>query len=139
MFVVSPQIEEPTALAEESTDAGTAVVPDLGQDLLVACGPVAPEMIELEKTAGLTTLQAAALDALRPICAQEGLPLPEALDSQTVQGFLTRSSPVASGAPAARSDDDSSDDWDDSLDSDDSSDDWDDSLDSDDSSDDLDD
>ncbi len=139
MFLVSPQIDEPAAFAAEPIDAGTAVVPDLAQDLLVACGPVATEMIELEKAGELTTLQAAALDALRPICAQEGLPLPESLDSQTVQVVLTRSSPIASGDPSAGSDDDGEDDWDDSLDFDDSSDDWDDSLDSDDFSDDSDD
>jgi hypothetical protein len=125
MFLVSPQIEEPVAVAADVATAELTVASfsDLAQDLIVACGPVATEMIELGKAGGLTTLQAAALDALRPICSQEGLPLPEGPGSQTVQAVLTRSTPVANGAATAASDDD---DWDDSLDSDDSSDDWDD-------------
>lgn len=134
MFLVSPQIEEPAALAAEPAAAEAAVAssPDLIQDVLVACGPVATEMIELEKAGSLTALQAAALDALRPICSQEGIPLPEPSGSQTVQAVLTGSTPVASGSPAVRSDDD--DDWDDD-DDDRDDDDWDDSLDSDDSDD----
>ncbi len=138
MFLVAPQIEEPAALAADAAAAEAAVsgAPDLAQDLLVACGPVATEMIELEKAGNLTTLQAAALDALRPICSQEGLPLTEAPGSQTVQAVLPRSNPVVSTVSAGSDDDggdwedsdDSDDDWDDSLHSDDSldSDDWDD-------------
>ncbi len=129
MFVVSPQIEEPAALAAEPANAEVvaAGAPDLTQDLLVSCGPVATEMIALEKIGGLTTLQTAALDALRPICSQEGMPLPEATDSQTVQAVLVRSNPVVSGASSGSlDDDDHDDDWDDSDDSD-----WDDSDDSD--------
>lgn len=130
IFLISPQIEESAALAAApaAAEAAVASVPDLVQDILVACGPVATEMIELEKAGGLTTLQAAALDALRPICSQEGLPLPEASESQTVQAVLVRSNPVVSSATAAGSNDDGEDDWDDSHDSD-----WDDSHDSDDS------
>ena len=129
MFLVSPSIEEPAALAEApvAAEAAVASAPDLAQDLLVACGPIASEMIELEKAGSLTQLQSAALDALRPICSQEGLPLPEDPGSQTVQAVLTRSGPVASGPSAAGSDDD----WDDDHDSDDD-DDWDDDHDSDD-------
>lgn len=128
MFLVAPQIDEPAAQAAEpaAAEAALAGAPDLTQDLAVACGPVAAEMIELETAGGLTTLQAAALDALRPICSQEGMPLPEATESQTVQAVLVRSSSVASGTVAGS--DDPEDDWDDSLDSD-----WDDSLDSEDS------
>lgn len=130
MFLISPQIEEPAALAAEpaAAEAVAADAPDLSQDLLVACGPVATEMIALEEIGGLTTLQTAALEALRPICSQEGMPLPEATDSQTVQAVLVRSNPVVSGASSGSfDDDDHDDDWDDSDDSD-----WDDSLDSDD-------
>lgn len=132
MFLVSPQIEEPAALAADpgASEAAMAAVPDLAQDLLVACGPIATEMIDLEKAGSLTSLQAAALDALRPICSQQGTPLPEAPESQMVQAVLTRSNPANSGGSVAGSDDGEDDDWDDSLDSD-----WDDSLDWDDSDD----
>lgn len=123
MFLVSPSIEEPAALAEApvAAEAAVASAPDLAQDLLVACGPIASEMIELEKAGSLTQLQSAALDALRPICSQEGLPLPDAAGSQTVQAVLTRSGPVASGPAAGGSDDDwdNDDDWDDDHDWDD--------------------
>ncbi|CAN5821316.1 hypothetical protein BH23ACT4_BH23ACT4_12130 [soil metagenome] len=138
MFLVSPQIEESAALAADSAvaESAEASVPDIAQDLLVACGPVAMEMIELEKAEGLTTLQSAALDALRPICAQEGMPLSEASGSPTVQAVLTRSNPAVVTSTSSSSGDDVDDDWDDS---DDFSEDWDDSLDSDDSSDDWDD
>jgi hypothetical protein len=84
-------------------------------------------MIELERAESLTELQSAALDALRPICSQEGLPLPEDAGSQTVQAIVTSSGPVASGPSAAGSDDD----WGDDDDSDDDHD-WDDDDDSDD-------
>lgn len=132
MFLISPQVEEPAALAAEPAAAEAVVVgaPDLSQDLLVACGPVATEMLALEKSGGLTTLQTAALDALRPICSQEGMPLPEATDSQTVQAVLVRSNPVVGGTGTGSfDDDDHDDDWDDSFDSLDS-DEWDDSMDS---------
>jgi hypothetical protein len=133
MFLVSPSIEEPAALAEApvAAEAAVASAPDLAQDLLVACGPIASEMIELERAESLTELQSAALDALRPICSQEGLPLPEDAGSQTVQAIVTSSGPVANGPSAAGSDDDWGDDdsdddhdWDDDDDSDDDHD-WD--------------
>lgn len=128
MFLVSPQIDEPAALAADpvAAEAVMASVPDLAQDLLLACGPVATEMIELEKAGSLTSLQAAALDALRPICSQQGIPLPEAPGPQTVQAVLPRSNPVVSSVSAGS--DDLGDDWDDEHDSDD----WDDEHDSDD-------
>jgi hypothetical protein len=85
-------------------------------------------MIELEKEGSLTELQSAALDALRPICSQEGLPLPEDAGSQTLQAIVTSSGAVASGFSAAGSDDD----WGGDDDSDDDDHDWDGADDSDD-------
>jgi hypothetical protein len=124
LFLVKPQIQQSTAAAAASPASSEGV--PLEEDLIAACGPIGLEMTELEKSGSLTELQRAALDALRPICSQEGIPLPEPGSTQTVQAVLT--STASNGSIRGGSDDtwDDDDDWDDSDD-----DDWDDSDDDD--------
>lgn len=50
---------------------------DLERDLLMACGPDGMELVALEESGKITDVQQAALDALREVCDQEGLALPE--------------------------------------------------------------
>ena len=75
MFLVSP-----TTDGGKATGAGTfeseAILVD--EDLALACGPDGMALVALEQAEGLTVLQKAALDALRPICDQQGMPLPPA-------------------------------------------------------------
>jgi hypothetical protein len=56
--------------ATETTEGG-------GGDLKAACGPEGMELVALEQSGAITTVQQAALDALREICEQEGMPLPD--------------------------------------------------------------
>jgi hypothetical protein len=48
-----------------------------GGDLKAACGPEGMGLVALEQSGTITTVQQAALDALREICEQEGMPLPD--------------------------------------------------------------
>jgi hypothetical protein len=47
-----------------------------GADLTAACGPAGMELVALEQVGAISAVQQAALDALRGICEQEGIPLP---------------------------------------------------------------
>lgn len=46
-------------------------------DLAAACGPDGLQLVQLEKEGTISEVQEAALDALRQLCAEKGLPLPE--------------------------------------------------------------
>jgi hypothetical protein len=54
----------------------TGTTEDGGGDLKAACGPEGMGLVALEQSGGITAVQQAALDALREICEQEGIPLP---------------------------------------------------------------
>lgn len=49
---------------------------DPAADLEMACGSDGMQLVSLEESGKITDVQQAALDALRDICDQEGLPLP---------------------------------------------------------------
>ena len=57
---------------------------ELNADLALACGAEGDELVALEASGGNTPLEQAALDALRPICAEAGLPLADAARPETV-------------------------------------------------------
>lgn len=64
----------------ESTYATTVALSQDGLkrgDLEEACGPAGMELVALEEDESITDVQQAALDALRDICEQEEMPLPE--------------------------------------------------------------
>lgn len=53
-------------------------------DLLAACGPDGQQLVNLEVDGTISDVQQAALDALRDLCDQQGLPLPAKPGSEPV-------------------------------------------------------
>lgn len=69
-----------TIWSPEATAATTVALYDDGLkhgDLEEACGPAGMQLVTLEEEGSITDVQQAALDALRDICEQEGMSLPE--------------------------------------------------------------
>jgi hypothetical protein len=67
------------------------------EDLNAACGPAGLSLVALEETATISLLQQAALDALRGLCEQQGMPLP----GKPAPPDVTRTVRVNPPAPAA--------------------------------------
>lgn len=74
---------ETSGVAESVTAPDTPVVesaantaPSIGADLETACGEAGLGMVAAETDGTISQLQQAALDALRGICAEQGMPLP---------------------------------------------------------------
>jgi tetratricopeptide (TPR) repeat protein len=61
------------------------------EDLVRACGVEGHYLVELEAVAGIDDIQQAALNALRPICNEAGLPLPAApiVEGETIVETVT--------------------------------------------------
>jgi hypothetical protein len=57
--------------APETTTSGVTQ-----DDLQAACGPEGMQLVALEEQGSISDVQQAALDALRDLCDQQGLPLP---------------------------------------------------------------
>jgi hypothetical protein len=78
----------------------------LAGDVASACGNEGMKLVELEKDGSITDVQQAALDALRPICSDQGQPLPAGVVANADAGtvFVTVAGPGAS-APTAPSTD----------------------------------
>jgi hypothetical protein len=84
-FAASVMVGDGMAADPETTVSSTVGATDVapvseGQtataaDLVAACGPAGLDLVAGEANGSLTGLQQAALDALREICAQEGMPL----------------------------------------------------------------
>jgi tetratricopeptide (TPR) repeat protein len=72
------------------------------EDLVRACGVEGHYLVELEAVAGIDDIQQAALNALRPICDEAGLPLPAApiVEGETIVETVTVVRTVP-GSPAA--------------------------------------
>jgi len=82
-------LTDPDQAAEETSDPTTtplittvtsppitAATIDIAADLQTACGPEGMQLVSLEESASITKVQQAALDALREVCQQQGIPLP---------------------------------------------------------------
>ena len=72
--------QEPAEADDPSTPPKTEAVvtatsPDLVSDVRNACGPEGMELVSLEDTGAITDVQQAALDGLREVCQQQGVPL----------------------------------------------------------------
>jgi len=67
-----------TALVTTVTSPPTTTTAtiDIAADLQTACGPEGMQLVSLEESASITKVQQAALDALREVCQQQGIPLP---------------------------------------------------------------
>lgn len=76
--------EEPATV--EVASAAPRVAPDgttVADPLATACGAEAQQLLADERDGALDPVAQAALDALRPICDQAGLPLPPATGAET--------------------------------------------------------
>jgi len=77
--VVVAEVQETTVTTTETADAETVFVTEAptatAADLEAACGSDGLELVEREAAGTITDLEQAALDALRQICAAEGLEL----------------------------------------------------------------
>jgi hypothetical protein len=72
--------------------------PPPGSNLETACGEAGLAMVADETAGTLSQLQQAALDALRGICAEQGMPLPAPAAPQPVTIPATPPSPASTGA-----------------------------------------
>ena len=87
----------------------------IGADLETACGEAGLAMIAAETAGSMSSLQQAALDALRGVCAEQGMPLPAPGTTQTAVTTVTQPAPPPPSAPVSAevvsaSDDDDHDD-----------------------------
>ena len=88
----------------------TAATIDIAADLQTACGPEGMQLVSLEESASITNVQQAALDALREVCQQQGIPLPskpvaDPIVKTVVVPATIAASPVPSSTPTTLYDD----------------------------------
>lgn len=107
-----------TATSEPGTDVAavptTTVAQSVPSDLDVACGAEGMQLVTLEKEGTINDVQQAALDALRDLCEQQGLPLPAAPEPEPiVQTVVLPAASTASTPPATTVTTVDDDDWDD--------------------------
>jgi hypothetical protein len=78
----------------------------LAGDVAAACGDEGLKLVELEKDGSITDVQQAALDALRPICSDQGQPLPAGVVANTDAGtvFVTVAGPGANATTSPSTD-----------------------------------
>jgi len=85
-FAASVMVGDGTAADPATTVTSTIVETKVGPvftsqtataaDLVAACGEAGLDLVDSEAEGSITDIQQAALDALREICAQQGMPLP---------------------------------------------------------------
>jgi hypothetical protein len=97
---------ETTVAAQQATTTADAAA----TDLQIACGPEGLQLVSLEKSGTITEVQQGALDALREVCEQQGLPLPakpaaEPIIRTVVVPAMTGSSTATTGLTAFDDDD----------------------------------
>jgi len=101
-------VEAADEAATPSSATSTAVVTSLvadGRGLEVACGRDGLRLFAAEADGSITALQQAALDALRPICAEEGTALPGAsAGPATTLGGTQAAAPVSGAGAQIRHD-----------------------------------
>jgi hypothetical protein len=99
-----PPVATPVTVTEFAPQTATAA------DLEAACGDLGRGMVAAEAEGSITDVQQAALDALREICAQQGMPLPgkPAPPPVTQTVVLADSQPTTTvgGSPEIELDDD---------------------------------
>jgi hypothetical protein len=79
-------------------EPAVTTAPPPGADLETACGEAGLAMVAAETAGTISQLQQAALDALRGICAEQGMPLPAPAAPQPVATQPTPPSPTSTGA-----------------------------------------
>ena len=105
--VAAPFLPAPTTSAAPTT---TVAPSPTAADVVRACGEDGLSLVAAETDGSISELEQAALDALRPICEAEGLPLPGAAAPEPVTVVETvllppATSPVAPGGGVADHDD----------------------------------
>jgi hypothetical protein len=113
LLLADPSPTEATPASTTSTTIAsppTATATAGDADLAAACGPAGMQLVALEQGGTISAVQQAALDALRGICEQEGIPLPgkPAPDPVTETVVVASDSP-APGATAGSFEDDEED------------------------------
>jgi hypothetical protein len=103
-------VAESAITAESSPSGATAVTgpPTVAADLGKACGEAGLAMVATESAGTISELQQAALDALRGICAEQGIPLP-APEPEPVVTSVTQpppSPPASASEPVVVASDD---------------------------------
>jgi len=68
---------DPTPPTTTAAAPAPVTPPSRHSDLLAACGADGMKLVDLETAGVASDVQQAALDALRPICGEAGMPLPE--------------------------------------------------------------
>jgi len=96
-------VAEPTTAPEAPPAAESAVTEpvSIGSDLETACGEAGLGMVAAEETGTIGELQQAALDALRGVCAEQGLPLPAPPATQPAVSAGTQPAPPPPAAPVS--------------------------------------
>jgi hypothetical protein len=106
--VPTPNVIPATTLTTQSTSEATI---DITADLQAACGPEGMQLVSLEESLTITDVQQAALDALRGVCEQQGIPLPskpvpEPIVQTVVVPAPATAGPVPSSTPTTFHDED---------------------------------
>jgi hypothetical protein len=94
-----------------TTQSSSAATIDITADLQAACGPEGMQLVSLEESLAITDVQQAALDALRGVCEQQGIPLPskpapEPIVQTVVMPSSATAGPIPSSAPTTFHDED---------------------------------
>lgn len=88
-----------TTVATEPTTTSTI---DVAADLETACGSEGMQLVSLEEAEAITDVQQAALDALREVCEQQGIPLPaRVVPEPIVQTVVVPAVNAASPSPVS--------------------------------------
>lgn len=88
-----------TTVTRQPTTAATI---DIAADLETACGPEGTQLVSLEASESITDVQQAALDALREVCEQHGIPLPpKAVADPIVRTVVVPAATAASPSPGS--------------------------------------
>ena len=82
-----------------ATEAAVAAAPSIADDLETACGEAGLGLIAAETTGSIGELQQAALDALRGVCAEQGLPLPAPPATHPAVTTVTQPTPPPPSGP----------------------------------------
>ncbi len=94
----------PSTTTEPSTTTSTVAATEVtvtGPDLEAACGPDGMELVDLEERGTITDVQQAALDALRDLCEQEGMPLPAKPESEPIVQTVIVPAPASTPTTSA--------------------------------------
>jgi hypothetical protein len=87
-------------------ESAANAAPSIAADLETACGPAGLAMVDAEKAGTISQLQQSALDALRGICTEQGMPLPTPPMPQPVAQPAAPPTAPASGQALVASEDD---------------------------------